>query len=78
MALKLNCRYLDGFVGEAEVEALRGEVEAAHALLYENRENAAGNAYHGWLTLPRDYDKAEFPASRLRQSRSCPIPTRWL
>ena len=60
MGVKLNCRYLNGFIADQELTALRDEVSAAHSLLYENKENAVGNAYHGWLTLPADYNKEEF------------------
>lgn len=60
MSLKLNCRYLEGFVGENELAAVSHQVKAAHAQLYENRESALGSDFHGWLTLPRDYDKEEF------------------
>jgi glucose-6-phosphate isomerase len=60
MSLKLNCRYLDGFVSENELKAVAHQVSAAHGLLYENKANAVGNDFHGWLTLPVDYDKEEF------------------
>ena len=60
MALNLNCRYLDRFVSEEELAAIAPEVDHARSCLYENRETAAGNTHHGWLTLPRDYDKEEF------------------
>ena len=60
MALHLNCRYLEGFVPQADLETIAPEVRAAHGYLYENRAQAAGNAYHGWLNLPADYDKEEF------------------
>ena len=60
MALRLNCKYLEGFVSENEVKELAPEIAAAHGFLYENREQAVGNGYHGWLTLPEDYDKTEF------------------
>ncbi len=60
MALHLNCRYLEGFVPQSDLETIAPEVRAAHGYLYENRAQAAGNAYHGWLNLPADYDKEEF------------------
>lgn len=60
MSLKLNCRYLDGFVSEHELKAISHQVKAANAQLYENSAHAEGNAFHGWLNLPRDYDKEEF------------------
>ncbi len=60
MALRLNCSYLDGFVSEHELKEMAPEIEKAHGFLYENKAEAAGNGYHGWLTLPEDYDKEEF------------------
>lgn len=60
MSLKLNCSYLTDLVGEADMAALAPEVAKAHGFLYENKANAEGNAFHGWLTLPDDYDKEEF------------------
>ncbi|MBQ6066946.1 MAG: glucose-6-phosphate isomerase [Clostridia bacterium] len=60
MALKLNCNYLKDFVSSAELDAIAPEIERAHAFLYVNRAEAAGNDFHGWLTLPADYDKEEF------------------
>lgn len=60
MSLKLNCKYLYPFINEADFDALADEVAVAHSFLYDNKANAAGNAFHGWLTLPVDYDKEEF------------------
>ena len=60
MSVKLNCRYLEKFVSEADLAAIADEVDAARSLLYENKDRAQGNACHGWLTLPADYDKEEF------------------
>ncbi len=60
MSIKLNCRYLERFLSEEDYRGIAGEVTAAHSQLYENKAAAAGNAYHGWLTLPEDYDKEEF------------------
>ena len=60
MAIRLNDRYLKGFVSEAELKAIAPEIKRAHGFLYDNKAQAAGNGYHGWLTLPEDYDKAEF------------------
>ena len=60
MALKLNCRYLENFVSEDEIEAMAPQVRRAHDFLTVNKAAAAGNDFHGWLTLPQDYDKEEF------------------
>ena len=58
MSLKLNTRYLEGFVSKEEIEAIAPEVSAAVELL--NSRTGAGNDFLGWLDLPVDYDKVEF------------------
>ncbi len=73
MAIKLNCKYLDNFVNEAELEAVKDEVRVAYEKLYSQKATAQGNDFHGWLTLPADYDKDEFArikvaAERIRKS----------
>ena len=60
MSVKLNCNYLGDFVSDEEIAAVKGEIEKAQSFLYENKADAAGNDFHGWLTLPEDYDKEEF------------------
>ncbi len=60
MPIRLNRKYLAPFISEEDYAAVLPEVEKAHAKLYSDKENAAGNAYHGWLTLPFDYDREEF------------------
>lgn len=58
MSVKLNTRYLEGFVDEKDVKAIAPEVSAAVDLL--NSRTGAGNDFLGWLDLPVDYDKEEF------------------
>ena len=58
MSLKLNTRYLEGFVSDKDVEAIAPEVSAAVDLL--NTRTGPGNDFLGWLDLPVNYDKAEF------------------
>ena len=58
MSVKLNTRYLQGFVDAADVSAIAPEVDAAVELL--NSRTGAGNDFLGWLDLPVDYDKEEF------------------
>lgn len=66
MSLKLNCKYVQSFLSADDFSAIAEEVKSAHSLLYENKAQAAGNDYHGWLTLPEDYDKEEF--ARIKQA----------
>lgn len=64
MSLKLNTKYLEGFVSEHEYEGMAAQVTAAHNTLV-NR-NGLGNDFLGWVTLPEDYDKEEF--ARIKQA----------
>ncbi len=66
MSLKLNSKYLGSFVSEEALLAIEPEVKKAHSLLNENKANAAGNDFHGWISLPLDYDRDEF--ARIKQS----------
>ncbi len=58
MSVKLNTRYLEGFVNNEDVNAIAPEVNAAVELL--NSRTGAGNDFLGWLDLPVNYDKEEF------------------
>ena len=69
MAIKLNCKYLDSFVSNADIEAVSDEVRAAYEKLYSQKASAAGNDFHGWLTLPADYDKDEFARIKVAAER---------
>ncbi len=58
LAVKLNTKYLEGFVAKADVDAISPEVASAVELL--NNRTGAGNDFLGWLDLPVDYNKEEF------------------
>ncbi|MBD5081433.1 MAG: glucose-6-phosphate isomerase [Ruminococcaceae bacterium] len=58
MAVKVNDKYLKAFIGENEYKGIAPAVKAAHEAL--TQKNGLGNDFLGWLTLPTDYDKAEF------------------
>ena len=58
MALKLECGYLKGFIGEHEYAAMASQIENAHALLASGK--GPGNDFLGWVDLPTNYDKEEF------------------
>lgn len=60
MSVKLNCKYLTSFVSDEEIAAVQDEVHTAYEKLYSLKATAAGNDFHGWLTLPQDYDREEF------------------
>ncbi len=58
MAVKLNTRFLDGYVGAHEYLGAAAQLKAAHDTL--NGKTGAGNEFLGWVDLPVGYDKAEF------------------
>lgn len=58
MAIKLNDKYLSGFIGENEYKGIAPMVKAAHETLTDR--SGLGNDFLGWVTLPTDYDKTEF------------------
>ncbi|MBR5134641.1 MAG: glucose-6-phosphate isomerase [Clostridia bacterium] len=58
MAVTLDSRYVSGFIREHELGAMQSAVTAAHEALHSG--TGLGNDFHGWLTLPTDYDKEEF------------------
>lgn len=64
MALKINQKYVQGFIGTHELEAMAPQVEIAHRQLHEKA--GTGNEFTGWMTLPTDYDKVEF--ARIQQA----------
>lgn len=58
MGLRLDDRYLAGFVHEHELDNIAPYVKAAHDSL--EAKSGAGNDFLGWMDLPVDYDKEEF------------------
>lgn len=63
MSLKLNTKYLEGFVSEHEYEGMAAQVTAAHNTLV-NR-NGLGNDFLGWVTLLRIMIRKNLQESRL-------------
>lgn len=58
MGIRLDDKYLKGFVREHELAAYAPMVKAAHDTL-ESR-SGLGNDFLGWIDLPVNYDKDEF------------------
>ncbi len=58
MSLKLNSKYLEGFVNCDEMAGIKAQVEAAADSLHN--KTGLGNDFLGWVELPTNYDKDEF------------------
>lgn len=58
MSVKLNTKYLEGFVSAEDFASIKAEVAQADALI--KNKNGAGSDYLGWVDLPVNYDKDEF------------------
>lgn len=58
MALKLQDRYLEGFVNAGEYAGIQAAVNAAHQSLMD--KTGLGNDFLGWVDLPLSYDADEF------------------
>ena len=74
MSIKLNDRFLGGFVNESEIKNMQPFADVAYNLLVEG--NGPGNDFLGWVTLPEDYDKEEFARIKVateKIKKSCDI-----
>lgn len=58
MAIKVNDKYLGSYINADEFKGIQPAVTAAHETL--SAKNGLGNDFLGWVSLPKDYDKAEF------------------
>jgi glucose-6-phosphate isomerase len=56
--LKLNGKYLGGFIGENEIDYAKSLTETAAKTL--DSKTGAGSEFLGWVNLPENYDKEEF------------------
>ena len=58
MAIQLNTNYLKSFIKPQEYEQIAPQIRQADQMLRE--KSGAGNAFLGWVDLPKNYDKEEF------------------
>lgn len=58
MAIKLNSKYLEGYIAQHEIDAMKAQLEAANNTLVN--KSGLGNDFLGWVDLPVNYDKEEF------------------
>jgi len=56
--LKINEKYLNGFVSADELAAMQREIDAADSTLMNG--TGAGSDFLGWVNLPENYDREEF------------------
>ncbi|MBE6547335.1 MAG: glucose-6-phosphate isomerase [Ruminococcaceae bacterium] len=74
MSVKLNDKYLSGFVSQHEYDCIRPLLTSAHEQIV-NR-NGAGNDFLGWVDLPENYDKEEFARIKVaaeKIKKSCDV-----
>ena len=74
MAIKLNEKYLKGFVTEAELNEVKADTEKAIKSIVAR--DGEGNDFLGWIDLPVNYDKAEFAAIKAaaeKIKKSCDV-----
>ena len=72
--MKLNERFLNGFVSAQELSSVKNEAADAYNTVIN--KSGAGSDFLGWVTLPVDYDKDEFArikAAAERIKKSCDI-----
>ena len=66
--------YVAPFVSKHECEYMQNAVTAAHNMLHS--KSGQGNAFLGWMDLPRDYDKEEYvriKAAAEKIKKSCDV-----
>ena len=56
--VKLNEKFLSGFIGAEEIENMNDRAAEAHAKLLNG--SGEGSDFLGWVNLPENYDKDEF------------------
>ncbi|MBO5355176.1 MAG: glucose-6-phosphate isomerase [Clostridia bacterium] len=74
MSIRLVDSYVNSFVSAKECADMQAVVTAAHTTLHE--KSGKGNAFLGWLDLPRDYDKEEYARIKIAADkirRSCDV-----
>ncbi len=74
MSVRLIDSYAAPFVAEHEYSYMAPMVQAAHDMLHQ--KTGQGNAFLGWLDLPRDYDKEEFARIKVaaeKIKKSCDV-----
>jgi len=74
MSIKLNDKFLSGFLSPDEIANMQPSACVAYDLLLS--KNGPGNDFLGWVDLPENYDKEEFARIKLaaeKIKKSCDI-----
>ena len=74
MSIKLNDKFLKGFVNESEIDYMQPFADNAYDLLVSGK--GPGNDFLGWVDLPDNYDKDEFARIKIaaeKIKKSCDI-----
>ena len=74
MAIKLNDKFIKGFVSENEIKYMQPAADTAFSIL--KGKNGPGSDFLGWVDLPVSYDKEEFARIKLaaeKIKKSCDI-----
>ena len=74
MSIKLNDKFIKGFIDESEIELMQPFADSAYNLLIDR--NGPGNDFLGWVDLPDNYDKDEFARIKVaaeKIKKSCDI-----
>ncbi len=74
MSIKLNDKFIKGFVRDEEIDLLQPAADSAFELLKSKK--GPGNDFLGWVDLPENYDKNEFSRIKIaaeKIKKSCDI-----
>ena len=74
MSIKINQRFLEGFISDNEYEIMKNNALSAYETVVS--KSGAGNDFLGWIDLPLNYDKEEFQRIKIaaeKIKKSCDI-----
>ena len=71
MSIKLIDKFLKGFVADHEIEYLSPAANNAYETLM--KKNGPGNAFLGWVDLPKNYDRDEVAQIKKAAAKICDL-----
>lgn len=63
MSVKINDKFLSGFITDDEIKGIQSQAELAYKTVMT--KSGAGNDFLGWVELPENYDREEFARIKL-------------